>query len=179
MLFLHEVIREASEKLSACLFAYLLWKSLEHRHIDMKTLTRQKLWQRKPKELSVSQMRRDGLKASHTKFFSWTWSLPIGIVSTLLRKAPKKFSYSQKVIILQENIKPLTSDTSLWQLSTDLVNSCNCVRMSFKATVVSKCLSPLWRTSNLFERFILMMLTCVWRLKAYEKGDVRMVWWRY
>lgn len=61
-------------------------------------------------------------------------------------------------------IKP-TSDTSLWQLSTDLVSSCSCVRISHSATVVSICLSPRWSSSSLADRFILMTLTCFCKLE--------------
>uniref|UniRef100_A0A8D8P069 (northern house mosquito) hypothetical protein n=1 Tax=Culex pipiens TaxID=7175 RepID=A0A8D8P069_CULPI len=57
-------------------------------------------------------------------------------------------------------ISRFTSDTSDWQLSTDLVSSCSCVRISQRATVVSRCRSPRCRSSSFAERFILITLTC-------------------
>lgn len=59
----------------------------------------------------------------------------------------------------------LTSDTSLWQLSTDLVSSCSCVRISHKATVVSRCRSPRCSSSSFADRFMLITLTCFCKLR--------------
>lgn len=64
----------------------------------------------------------------------------------------------------------LTSDTSLWQLSTDLVSSCSCVRISHKATVVSRCRSPRCSSSSFADRFMLITLTCFCKLWASSKS---------
>lgn len=60
-----------------------------------------------------------------------------------------------------------TSLTSLWQDSTLFVSSCNCVRISQRATVVSSWRSPRCSSSSLALRFILITLTCFCRLSPH------------
>lgn len=78
------------------------------------------------------------------------------------------YTFIKRFISICTYLNPkLTSDTSLWQLSTDLVSSCSCVRISHKATVVSKCRSPLWSSSSLADKFMLITLTCFCKLSRY------------
>lgn len=69
-------------------------------------------------------------------------------------------------------ISRFTSDTSLWQLSTDLVSSWSWVRISHNATVVSIWRSPLCKSSNLADKFILITLTCFCKLLNLFRA-----WW--
>lgn len=63
----------------------------------------------------------------------------------------------------------LTSDTSDWQDSTDLVSSCSWVLISHNATVVSRCRSPRCSSSSLALRFMLITLTCFCRLRFHGR----------
>lgn len=80
-----------------------------------------------------------------------------------------KLLISRRLLFLSLSLA-LTSDTSLWQLSTDLVSSCSCVRISHKATVVSRCRSPRCSSSSFADRFMLITLTCFCKLQTSSMG---------
>lgn len=80
-----------------------------------------------------------------------------------------KLLISRRLLVFSLSLA-LTSDTSLWQLSTDLVSSCSCVRISHKATVVSRCRSPRCSSSSFADRFMLITLTCFCKLQTSSMG---------